>query len=535
MLGAFVLTLIAVGFVLERSDFMTSEEVIAQSTPGVAPIYGFFKALSNEDAAEAQALIDPDFTILQLPNPLGSESSFVVNLSSWSEPIQTAEDISRHLSVLAALQPQASVTDCQSDIPGNRWSLELYDRLVTCKLVWNDELREALDARPVTFTIVVGVHDELIRGFFATNQGTDPEEPTEDVVRGEFLPWLSQHHPAVSAELFAVSAWGEPLGFRDPAGVGELFIRSEEFAVWMDNLETTGTEPSPSAPAGRTGHALVYQRSAGRVLLIGGNAGLTPREDVWSLDIPAGTWRPLETIDLDPTGAMVAAANHPSTDHILAIAGNFSTSEMTIWSLRSGSTTWTSLAPPPQISDWCSEPSGLVPEPDSRNFLVVCNGAWTFDPEETTWRTASGWGDSFNDLYFSLLPGWGWYDPTDGPYAIAIALAPDLVFAAGAGQIRSLEISSGRQELLAEDGPSSVTAMTIDPNAGIMVIIGDEALWSFNLETNALQQIVAAPAVGMLWRTAAAAYDQSAEVMVIFDGERTWTFDTVTGELRSVA
>jgi hypothetical protein len=316
---------------LGASGFMTSDEVIAQRTPGLAAVNGFFKALTNEDAAAAGSFLDPDFAILHLPDPFGWEFSFQVTFDRHFEPAQAAEDITHHLSVLAALKPRASVGNCGSHVPRTPLGRELYDHLVACRLLWDDELREKLDAPPVILSIDVGVRNGLIRGFFVTSSDqADPVRAASEPVRGMFLPWLSQQHPAASSQLLALTPWGEPRGIRDPAAVRELLTFAEAFAAWWEELETTGTAPPQPGPPGRVRHSMVYEATANQVLLIGGTAGSTqPRNDVWGFDVKTRTWRAIVPVDLSPETAVLAAVRHPQTDQILAISQDFFTGEAT--------------------------------------------------------------------------------------------------------------------------------------------------------------------------------------------------------------
>jgi hypothetical protein len=167
--------------------------------------------------------------------------------------------------------------------------------------------------------------------------------------------------------------------------------------------------------------------------------------------------------------------------------------------------------------------------------MVLCFGAWSYDPTDGSWTSSPASRRAFYDLNSPLV---GQFNPA-GTSRAATAVISNQLFGAGAGQIRSLELPSG--PVVAEldrEGPAEVSAMAFDSRANVLIIIGDGAIWSFDLVNRELLRRLTVPAAGpstggMYWRSAAAAYDEESGLVVIFDGERTWTFDHDSGELRS--
>jgi N-acetylneuraminic acid mutarotase len=130
-------------------------------------------------------------------------------------------------------------------------------------------------------------------------------------------------------------------------GVGEAgrFADTWTFTSVSGSGAWTALEPAGSIPSARSGHAMAYDYIAGAVVLFGGYDGSGLLNDTWAYDPAANTWT-----ELAPTGdAPSARGNHrmvfdASAGRVVLFGGFDGTAELAdTWAYDIASNTWTEV------------------------------------------------------------------------------------------------------------------------------------------------------------------------------------------------
>lgn len=112
-------------------------------------------------------------------------------------------------------------------------------------------------------------------------------------------------------------------GFRDDTWAFDLNLNS-----WA-NLFTTGT------PAGRYFTAQVYDALSHKIVIFGGDLGISPTNEVWGLDLNSNVWQQIVPSGMSPTAREGATGIYIQSEDRMVIFGGYNTGRLNdVWSLN---------------------------------------------------------------------------------------------------------------------------------------------------------------------------------------------------------
>ncbi len=161
-------------------------------------------------------------------------------------------------------------------------------------------------------------------------------------------------------------------------------------------------DPSVELPLARASHSMVYDSSTGRAIMFGGSGGSDYLNDTWAYDPATNTWT-----DLDPAGAAPAARRcqsmvyDPSAGWVIVFAGEDTTGTLLdgtgellndIWAYDPTANKWTDLDPVGAVPSarWCQS---MVYDPSTGQVIMFggsdesgcLNDTWAYDPTANKW------------------------------------------------------------------------------------------------------------------------------------------------------
>lgn len=188
--------------------------------------------------------------------------------------------------------------------------------------------------------------------------------------------------------------------------------------LWhFDTVSRTWELASTGGPAARTNSVLVWDSTAERLLLFGGNdsesgMNIGPLNDVWEFDPASGSWSELSPSGTAPAPRLSAAGLYDASRHRLVLYGGFDTFDFgggvdyfsDVWALDLNTMTWE------QLANEVGGPDGrfgssMMYDVEFDNYMLFGghddqalgnrNDNWLFFPSNNTWGQL-GLGDTFN-------------------------------------------------------------------------------------------------------------------------------------------
>ena len=165
----------------------------------------------------------------------------------------------------------------------------------------------------------------------------------------------------------------------------------------------TGLNPSGDLPAQRAGQGMVYDSDTGKVILFGGIAADGDFSDTWSYDPIANAWT-----YLSPTGTVPSARDSvsmvydPSTHRVLMFGGLDAGGALNdTWAYDPTANTWTKLSPSGTLPPARYAASIVYDTSNGQTIMFggqsddgnSLNDTWAYDPTTNTWTKLSPSGE----------------------------------------------------------------------------------------------------------------------------------------------
>ncbi len=165
---------------------------------------------------------------------------------------------------------------------------------------------------------------------------------------------------------------------------------------------TAGTwinlHPAGALPLSRDFQAMVFDASAGKALMFGGETASGRRNDLWAYDPAAGTWSKLH-----PSGALPSARSQQSlvfdssSGQVLLFGGFDGRSDLNdLWAYDPSRNTWTKLQPSGPLPEARLGQSEVYDSGTGQAILFGGSGAsgllndtWAYDPAANRWTNLS--------------------------------------------------------------------------------------------------------------------------------------------------
>jgi hypothetical protein len=181
--------------------------------------------------------------------------------------------------------------------------------------------------------------------------------------------------------------------------------------VWQMSLDSvtgydgwTRVSTSGTPPAGRLGHAAIYDAGHDRMVVFGGITAGNETNDLWQLDLATGAWQELSPSGTPPgPRVFVTAVYHPDRHSMLVLDGKYGSDGIDdLWELDLDSLAWHKI----QVQG--THPAGrwsygLVLDRDSNALIVfagqagnsLVNELWKLDlePGNEAWTELNPSGD----------------------------------------------------------------------------------------------------------------------------------------------
>jgi N-acetylneuraminic acid mutarotase len=187
----------------------------------------------------------------------------------------------------------------------------------------------------------------------------------------------------------------------------------------------TDLHPAGPVPSARAYHSMIYDPSAHRVIVFGGEGGtgMAPAffGDTWAYDPRTNTWTDLHPSGTLPSGrAWQSTAYDSSTRQVVMFGGGTRFDLLNdTWAYDLAANTWTKLSPSGSLPSARAN-QAMAYDPDTAQVIMfggsdgyaddLLDDTWAYDPSVNTWTDLkpSGSLPSGRDYY------WMAYDPPSG-------------------------------------------------------------------------------------------------------------------------
>ncbi len=205
--------------------------------------------------------------------------------------------------------------------------------------------------------------------------------------------------------------------------------------TWLYSTNTnewTNANPEEPAPSGRWRHAMAYDSESDRVILFGGDTGLSNGE-TWAYDLERNAWSNMNPVTSPPPRWGHAMSYDSQTDRMILFGGATQHSNET-WAYNFNTNEWRNTTPP--IGPSARRDAAMAYDSESDRIVLFggytldenLDDTWTYDVDTNTWTEmapqqgpSARWGpamayDAESDRVI-LFGGYSGFNPLNDTWA----------------------------------------------------------------------------------------------------------------------
>ena len=313
-----------------------------------------------------------------------------------------------------------------------------------------------------------------------------------------------------------------------------------EESVYLDEVWELALSPAPAwtlltpagtPPSGRRHHTAVYDPSADRMIVFGGNDGTSDRNDVWALSLTgSGAWTQLTPAGTPPTARINASAVVDTLRSDMVLFGGSNTNE--VWVLElSGAPVWSQVTPagtPPSGRSG----HGAVLDAAGDRMVIFAGGTGFFNNLNDAWSLALG----ATPAWTQLTPGGSPPSPRGECVTVWDDARSRMVAFGGrlnsspyrTNEVWSLDLGGAETWALLDTGSfpprRNGAAFCHDPVRNRMLVFGGSDgsylgdLWAMDLNTNNWEEIVPSGTPPAPRSHASMVFDSANDRAILFAG-----------------